>query len=97
MKTIKYYYFSSLLVVFALLFSACATTKQITGRPIDETKVIQIKDGITSLTDIISLFGAPQSTSSIGNKTLYIYQYCVTEGSGFYMNGKIRPLRSAPL
>ncbi|MBA4252291.1 MAG: hypothetical protein C0425_11795 [Chlorobiaceae bacterium] len=73
--------FSFLIVTF--FFSGCATSKQIIGRPIDETKVNQIKDGVTNLNDIISMFGAPQTESSIGNKTLYIYKYCIVEGSGF--------------
>jgi outer membrane protein assembly factor BamE (lipoprotein component of BamABCDE complex) len=72
------------LILLSLLFSACATSKQTSGRKIDEVKVSQIKDGATSLNDIIALFGAPQATSSIGNKTLYIYKYCVSEGSGIY-------------
>lgn len=66
-----------------LLFTGCATVQHVTGRPIDEVKVNQIKRGETSLNDIISLFGAPQTTSKIGDKTLYIYQYCVTKGSAF--------------
>jgi outer membrane protein assembly factor BamE (lipoprotein component of BamABCDE complex) len=84
MKTRKNVGSMLLLIVLSLLLSDCATSKQTSGRQIDEVKVSQIKDGATSLNDIISLFGAPQTTSSIGNKTLYIYKYCVSEGSGIY-------------
>jgi hypothetical protein len=49
----------------------------------------QIKDGITTLNDIISLFGAPQSISAIGSKTLFIYQYSVTKGGGTYKTENI--------
>jgi hypothetical protein len=81
MKKRKHYYLALLLIGSSLIFSACATTNR-TGRPIDETKVVQIKDGITTLNDIISLFGAPQSASVNGSKTLFIYQYIVTNGGG---------------
>src|ERR1041385_2905159 len=71
------------LIVFAFLFWGSASTKAVTGRPIDETKISQIKDGKTTMNEIIVLFGAPQNTSYIGDKTLYIYKYCISKGSGF--------------
>lgn len=58
------------------------TTKQTTGRPISEAKIAQIENGTTTINEVIALFGAPQNQSSIGDKTLYIYQYCEIKGKG---------------
>ena len=83
METRKHCCLALLLIGSSLIFSACASTIK-TGRPIDEKKVVQIKDGITTLNGIISLFGAPQSASTNGSKTLFIYQYIVTKGGGSF-------------
>jgi len=76
--------FSALIILLVLIFTswACATTRHTTGEPIDESKVEQIETGSTTLNDIISMFGAPQDQSSIGDKTLYIYQYCEVRSRG---------------
>lgn len=76
----------TLLVVFPLsmMLESCATSQQITGRPIDTKVVGQIVDGKTTSDQIITWFGAPTSTSSLGENQLYIYKYCISKGSGFY-------------
>jgi hypothetical protein len=83
METRKHHYLALLLIGSSLLFSSCTTTNVYrSGSPIDEIKVGQIKDGITTLNEIISLFGAPQSASANGDKTLFIYQYSVAIDDG---------------
>jgi len=67
----------------AAMLESCATSQQTTGRPIDPPTVGRIVDGQTTTDDIITWFGAPTSTSSLGENQLYIYKYCVSKGSGF--------------
>ena len=77
----------ALLVVVLLLsggIQSCATSEAITGSPIDETLVAKIVDGQTTQDQIISWFGAPTTTSQLGDNVLYIYKYCKTSGSGLY-------------
>lgn len=71
-------------VFLSVCIQSCATSEQITGNPIDETAVAKILDGKTTQDEIISWFGAPTTTSQLGDNVLYIYKYCKTSGSGFY-------------
>jgi outer membrane protein assembly factor BamE (lipoprotein component of BamABCDE complex) len=75
-----------ILFLTSLSFSleSCAVSEQVTGRPIDTTLVQNIAEGKTKSEDIITWFGAPSSTSQLGDNTLYIYKYCVSKGSGVY-------------
>jgi outer membrane protein assembly factor BamE (lipoprotein component of BamABCDE complex) len=63
---------------------SCASSEQVTGRPINPSTVQNITDGKTKSEEIITWFGAPASTSQLGDNTLYIYRYCVSKGSGIY-------------
>lgn len=78
-------------VLVALLFQACATTRNVTGRLIDEAKVATIRKGETTSEDILERFGSPQSQSSLADQVLYVYKYCVTSGTafsiGYYTSG----------
>ncbi len=67
-----------------LQLESCGVSQQVTGRPIDSTFVVKIIDGQTTADQIIAWFGAPASTSSLGENQLYIYKYCVSKGTGFY-------------
>ena len=72
------------IVFLAVGIQSCATSEQITGNPIDETAVGKIVDGQTTQDQIINWFGAPTTTSQLGDNVLYIYKYCKTSGSGLY-------------
>jgi len=74
----------AMIVFLATGIQSCATSEQITGNPIDETAVAKIVDGKTTQDEIINWFGAPTSTSQLGDNVLYIYRYCKTSGSGLY-------------
>ncbi|MCL4542683.1 MAG: hypothetical protein M1458_02905 [Deltaproteobacteria bacterium] len=50
-----------LLSVFTL--TGCVTTRNIQGKPIMSTKVDKIINGVTTLSQIVSMFGPPHSTS----------------------------------
>ena len=50
-----------LLSVFTL--TGCVTTRNIQGKPIMSTKVDKIINGVTTLSQIVSMFGPPYSTS----------------------------------
>ena len=73
-----------MIALFAINIQSCATSEQITGNPIDETAVGKIVDGQTTQDQIINWFGAPTTTSQLGDNVLYIYKYCKTSGSGVY-------------
>lgn len=74
----------ALLVFLAAGIQSCATSETVTGNPIDETLVSKIVDGQTTEQQIITWFGAPATTSELGDNVLYIYKYCKTSGSGLY-------------
>jgi outer membrane protein assembly factor BamE (lipoprotein component of BamABCDE complex) len=74
----------ALLSFIPVLLQSCASSQQTTGRPIDQPTVTKIIDGQTTADEILAWFGAPTSTSSLGENQLYIYKYCVSKGSGFY-------------
>lgn len=71
-------------VIILVGVQSCATSEAVTGSPIDEQAVARIVDGQTTETQIISWFGAPATTSAMGDNVLYIYKYCKTSGSGLY-------------
>jgi outer membrane protein assembly factor BamE (lipoprotein component of BamABCDE complex) len=68
----------------ALVLQSCASSKTITGSPIDETLVAKIRDGETTSEQILTWFGAPTSTTTLGENQVYIYKYCVSKSTGFY-------------
>ncbi len=78
----------SLIIAFAISLSmatwSCATSEAVTGNPIDATAVAKIVDSQTTQDQIINWFGAPTTTSQLGDNVLYIYRYCKTSGSGLY-------------
>jgi len=83
-KALRVFTTAFCVLAVAATLQACATSQQITGRPIDAQQVGQIVDGKTTSDQIISWFGAPTTTSTLGENQLYIYKYCVSKGSGFY-------------
>lgn len=77
-------FLSLMLALFTLIaLESCASSQQTTGRPIDQDGVSKIIDHQTTADEILAWFGAPTSTSSLGENQLYIYKYCVSKGSGF--------------
>ena len=82
----KLSHFALLAAVFLLSagVQSCATSEAITGNPIDASLVAKIVDGQTTQDQIITWFGAPTTTSQLGDNVLYIYKYCKTSGSGLY-------------
>ncbi len=92
MKTVSTTLLMLCAITFSIALNSCATTETVTGRPIDQTTVAKIVDGETTEDQIITWFGAPTTTSQLGDNELYIYKYCVTSGSGFsvgyYTSGK---------
>jgi outer membrane protein assembly factor BamE (lipoprotein component of BamABCDE complex) len=72
-----------LLTSLSFCLESCATSSIVTGRPIDPSTVHNITDGQTKSEEIITWFGAPTTTSQLGDNALYIYKYCVSKGSGF--------------
>lgn len=80
----KYLFIIVFAISMSMAISSCATSEAVTGNPIDETSVTKILDGQTTEDQIISWFGAPTTTSQLGDNVLYIYKYCKTSGSGLY-------------
>ncbi len=62
-----------LLFLFCIFISlGCATT----GKKIDQNKVSQIKEGVTTEQEVISLLGAPfMRTLDSNGKIIMVYQY----------------------
>ena len=57
---------------YIFISSGCATT----GKKIDQNKVSQIKEGITTEQDVISLLGTPfMKTLDSNGKVIMLYQY----------------------
>lgn len=71
-------------VLLSAGLQSCATSETVTGNPIDSSLVARIVDGKTTEQQIITWFGAPTTTSELGENVLYIYKYCKTSGSGLY-------------
>jgi outer membrane protein assembly factor BamE (lipoprotein component of BamABCDE complex) len=65
--------------IILLLVSCVHTAKLETGKPIEETQIEHIKKGLTTSAEIISLFGAPSLTSTVGEEELFIYKFCITD------------------
>lgn len=80
----KYYFLNYILILLSFILLSCAASEVVTGNPIDESYVAKIVDGKTTETQIISWFGPPTTTSSIGDNVLYVYKHCKTSGTGFY-------------
>ena len=84
MKTFRFVIFLLVLLVVPVVFYSCATSEVVTGNPIDAGLVAKIVNGETNEDQIISWFGAPATTSQLGDNVLYIYKYCVSKGTGIY-------------
>ena len=70
------------ILLVAGILCGCASS----GRKIDETKVDQIKRGITTKEEVLKLIGSPETITkdADGNVTfLYHYVYAQTKGSTF--------------
>lgn len=61
-----------LLLFLVILINGCATV----GKNIDQNKVNQIKEGVTTEQEIIAILGVPyMKTLSSDGKTIMLYQY----------------------
>ena len=74
-------------IMFAMLVvgTGCATNVHTSGRPIADQKVSQIVKGTTTMDEVITLFGAPTSESTMGSNVLYTYRYAQTKGKTMFM------------
>jgi len=74
----------SILSVFTLgalglLLAGCYSTKM--GDPIDADKVSQIQKGVTTRTQVEAMFGAPMSSSMMGDgRRMLVYNYSEFNG-----------------
>lgn len=84
MKALLFMSFTLVLLSTAAMLESCTSSRQVTGRPIDPQTVSKIVDGKTTVDQILASFGAPTSTSALGESQLYIYKYCISSGSGLY-------------
>ena len=77
----------SIALLICLLFGAlgCMKSSHTSGHPIADDKVSQIVDGKTTSEEILAWFGAPTSTSTLGDNILYVYRFTKTTGSGVYV------------
>ena len=66
-------------LVLLLVFGECATSKYISGRDFDMSKVEKIKKGVTTQNEIINSFGQPQSKSLIYNSEIWTYMYVTSQ------------------
>jgi SmpA / OmlA family len=75
------------IIVTLLLVGAigCATNEITSGKPIPQNLVDEIVDGQTTVTQVISMFGAPTQQSEMGGNTLYVYRYSKTKSSAAFM------------
>jgi outer membrane protein assembly factor BamE (lipoprotein component of BamABCDE complex) len=62
-------------LILLLVFFGCATSKYISGRDFDMSKVEKIEKGVTTQNEIINWFGQPQSKSLIYNSEIWTYMY----------------------
>ncbi len=59
-------------IVLTIFLAGCATV----GKPIDQDKLAQIKEGVTTKTEVIALFGQPYVVSlNSDGKEVLTYQY----------------------
>lgn len=61
--------------------------EQVTGNRIDENKIRQIKKGETDSTELLILFGEPESIREIDKNKTYVYKNCKSGGSGVTVYG----------
>lgn len=62
----------SILIFFLIMLTGCATV----GKKVDQDKLGQIKEGVTSEQEVIRLLGNPyMKTLSSDGKTIMLYQY----------------------
>lgn len=73
----------------ATLATGCAVSSSSseTGHNIQEDSIAHIRDGHTTLTQVINLFGTPSKTSRAGANDLYTYLHCVSDGSSVAIAG----------
>jgi len=84
MKKIRFFLAAIMGISLVLASVSCVTTTVRTGRPIDESKLPMIVKGQTTVDDVIAWFGAPTTTTSMEDSTIYIYKYSVKKGKGLY-------------
>ena len=60
------------------LLLSCAMSKS--GRQISDEEVAKIRDGQTTIEQVVSLFGAPDNETSLAGDRLFVSEYC--EGLG---------------
>lgn len=87
----RYFAFAGL-VAWAFCLQGCASHSHETGRPIVDDKVAQIIDGQTTLTQVVTMFGAPTMQTPMGKHILYVYRHTITDSSAwavpYYGSGK---------
>jgi outer membrane protein assembly factor BamE (lipoprotein component of BamABCDE complex) len=67
------------IILIVLLLAGCATV----GTKIDQSKVDQIKDGVTTRAQLDEWFGQPnQQSLGDGNQTILTYSYVHSQASG---------------
>jgi hypothetical protein len=69
------------MLVFSLVSCAYHSSSVQTGKVIEKNKVDTIVKGKTTGGAILTSFGAPTKTSRLGKEELFVYKYCITEGS----------------
>ena len=70
------------LFVFCLILCGCSTLTEraTTGRDFDETKVSQIKKGVTTADGIVAIYGEPDKKEIVSaNQVMWHYTYLTTE------------------
>jgi len=85
MRTIQPAVFTLFLVLITLVgMAGCASSMHKTGRPIEDSKVVKIVKGTTTVEDVISAFGAPTTQSEVMGNILYTYKFTQTKGKTIY-------------
>jgi len=72
----------SLLLLLCVLLTACSTIKDrvTTGRDFDESKVSQIKKGVTTAEGIVALYGEPDAKEIVSpNQVMWHYTYLMED------------------
>lgn len=85
LSLVNIFMFCIQLAGLSLVLQACATTAQYTGKPIEPSLVQRIRKGETTSEEIISMFGAPTTTSRLGEHELFVYKYCLVKGKGLHL------------
>ncbi len=78
-----------LVAAASLAMAGCAAhaIKTETGNPIPKDKVAEIKDGETTLDEVLALFGAPTSETDVAGKKLLVWKHCKTSGGSMGILG----------